>query len=102
MPRTLSDSERVQWLRLARTPNVGPVTFAQLLARFGSAAAALSEVPRLARRGGGEPTRLPDEAGIIREIDALAKIGGRMIASIEPDYPRGLAALDAPPPVLSA
>jgi DNA processing protein len=101
MLRTLSDSERVQWLRLARTPNVGPVTFAQLLARFGSAVAALSEVPRLARRGGGEPTKLPDEAVILRELEALAKIGGRMIASIEPEYPHGLAALDAPPPVIS-
>ncbi len=99
--RTLSDSERVQWLRLARTSNVGPVTFAQLLGRFGSAAAALSEVPRLARRGGGEPMRLPDEGVILRELEALQKIGGRVLASIEPDYPAGLAALDSPPPALS-
>ncbi len=99
--RTLSDSERVQWLRLARTPNVGPVTFSQLLARFGSAAAALSEVPRLARRGGGDPIRVPDESSIVRELEALQKIGGRVLASIEPEYPQGLAALEASPPALS-
>lgn len=98
----LSDRQRIDWLRLARTPNVGPVTFAQLLARFGSAAAALSEVPRLARRGGGEPLRLPDQGLIERELDNLAKLGGRAIASCEADYPRGLAVLDAPPPVISA
>ena len=101
MSRTLSHSERVQWLQLARTSNVGPVTFAQLIARFGSAAAALDEVPRLARRGGGVPPKAPDADIIEREFEALAKIGGRVIASCESEYPRGLAALDAPPPVIS-
>jgi DNA processing protein len=97
----LSDSERVQWLRLARTPNVGPVTFAQLIARFGSATGAIAEVPRLARRGGGEVPKLPDEAQIRREMEQLAALGGRFVMSGEPDYPSGLAALDTPPPVLA-
>ncbi len=100
MSHSLSERERLAWLRLARTPNVGPVTFAQLIARFGSATAALEEVPRLMRRGGGSAV-LPDEADTRREIDALAKLGGRLIASAEPNYPRGLAALEAPPPVIS-
>jgi len=99
--RRLSESERQAWLRLARAPNVGPVTFAQLVARFGSASAALEEVPRLVRRGGGNAASLPSEADARREIDALAKLGGRLIASVEPDYPRGLAALEAPPPVIA-
>ncbi len=98
---TLTEQHKCDWLRLARTPNVGPVTFAQLIARFGSAAAALKELPRLALRGGGEPPRLPGEDEIRRELDGLVRIGGRMIASSESDYPRGLAALDAPPPVIS-
>jgi predicted Rossmann fold nucleotide-binding protein DprA/Smf involved in DNA uptake len=53
MRHTLSDSERRAWLRLARTSNVGPVTFAQLITRFGAASRALAELPRLAHRGGG-------------------------------------------------
>lgn len=97
----LSDSERRAWIRLARVSNVGPVTFAQLVARFGSAAAALEEVPRLVRRGGGEAPRLPSDADARREIDALAKLGGRLVASVEPDYPRGLKALEAPPPIIA-
>jgi DNA processing protein len=98
----LSDSERQAWLRLARAPNVGPVTFAQLVARFGSASAALEQVPRLVRRGGGDAASLPSEADARREIDTLAKLGGRLIASVEPNYPRGLAALEAPPPIIAA
>jgi DNA processing protein len=101
MSRTLAPSERVQWLQLARTPNVGPVTFAQLMTRFGSAEAALDAVPRLARRGGGVPPQVPDRGLIEHELEMLAAFGGRVIASCEGDFPRGLAALDPPPPMIS-
>jgi DNA processing protein len=94
----LSDSERHAWLRLARTEHVGPVSFQNLIARFGSAAAALEELPRMAKRGGGKNFVLPDGGEAARELAALAKLGGRMIASCEADYPRGLAALDTPRP----
>ena len=50
--RTLNPDERLDWLRLSRTENVGPITFYQLLARFGSASAALAALPDIARRGG--------------------------------------------------
>jgi len=78
-----------------------PVTFRNLVARFGTASAALEEVPRLAARGGSKNFLLPDEGDIARELDALAKQGGRMIAACETDYPQGLKALEAPPPVIS-
>ena len=48
----LDEKERRAWLRLARTQNVGPATFANLIARFGTASASLARVPELARRGG--------------------------------------------------
>lgn len=96
----LSDKERLDWLRLARTHRIGPVTFAQLLAVYGSATRALDAAPQLARKGGSklELSRTDDA---LRELDAIAKLGGRLIASCEPDYPHGLKALDAPPPVLT-
>ena len=100
--RTLSDAERQDWLRLARAQNVGPVTFAALIARFRSATVALEELPRLAHRGGGSgDLKIPDKAEAERELERTAKLGGRLIASIEPDFPFGLAALDAPPPVIA-
>jgi DNA processing protein len=98
---TFSEAERRAWLKLARTQNVGPATFAGLLGRFGSATAALAEVPRLARRGGAETFSIPGDADIARERDRLETFGGRFLFSCEPDYPAGLAALDAPPPVIS-
>ena len=89
----MKDSERFGWLRLARTENIGPVTFASLIGRFGTATAALDAVPGLAARGGKREFILPSETEIAREIAALEKLGGRFLLSCDPDYPHGLAAL---------
>ena len=96
---TLSDAERIDWLQLIRSENVGPVTFHQLLGRFGSARAALEALPELAKRGGRtRPFRVAPRALAEREIAELGNIGGRLIARGEPDYPMPLAAIaDAPP-----
>jgi len=95
------DNERQAWLRLARTENIGPVTFASLIARFGSATAALQAVPGLAARGGKREFILPPESEIAAEFAALEKIGGRFLLSCEVEFPHGLAALDPPPPVIA-
>ena len=97
----LTDAERLDWLRLARTETVGPVTFDQLLRRYGSAARALDALPELARRGGRRvPPRTPSPAEVERELAAGARLGARMIAAVEPDFPPLLAALDPPPPLI--
>jgi len=97
----LSDKERLAWLRLARTNAIGPATFINLIARFGSAATALKEVPRMAQRGGAGNFVLPAEGEAEREWATLQKLGGRLIAACESDFPPGLAALEQPPPVIS-
>ena len=100
--RVLSEAERIDWLRLARTPNVGPVTFAQLLARFGTPAAALKALPDLASRAGrSRPLKPPAPADIEAELAATRDYGASVIAACEPDYPKLLAGLDPPPPVLT-
>jgi DNA processing protein len=97
----LADSERRAWLRLARAQNVGPVTFAALMARYRSAEAALDALPHLARRGGASDLKIPSDADARRELEALDRLGGRMIAFGESDFPAGLAALDAPIPLIT-
>jgi DNA processing protein len=95
----ISETEQRDWLRLARTENVGPVTFDQLLQRFGSAGKALAALPDLARRG-GRPIKLATEAQVDKELADGAALGARLIAACEPDFPQALAALDPPPPVV--
>ena len=100
--RPLSDSERLDWLRLIRTENVGPVTFFRLLEQCGSAARALQLLPEMAQRGGRtKPLRIAAKAEAEREIAATLKCGARLLAACEPDYPEALAAIDDAPPLIS-
>lgn len=100
-PTTLTPAERIDWLRLIRSENVGPVTFHQLLRRFGSAAAALQALPHLVRRGGRSGAlALCGRATAEAELEAIDRLGGRLIASGEPDYPAPLAAIEDAPPLI--
>ena len=99
--RSLSEAERLDWVRLMRTMRVGSITFYRLMESFGDAAAALQAVPELAKRGGAKPIRPPALAPIQRERDQLAKLGGRFIAACEPEYPEALAFTEDAPPVLT-
>lgn len=99
---SLSQAERVAALRLIRTEGIGPATYRALLARFGTHARAISEVPALARRGGrAKPHVIPPESQIEDEIARADALGIRFIVLGEADYPRVLAAIDPPPPVIS-
>lgn len=97
----LSDRERRDWLRLIRSERVGPVTFFQLLKRFGSAAAALEALPELARRGGRASLKICGIEAADRELGRLAALGTRLIGRFEPGYPEALAAVDDAPPLLA-
>ncbi|HEX5238617.1 MAG TPA: DNA-processing protein DprA [Sphingomicrobium sp.] len=89
-------------IRLVRSPGIGPVTYRQLIARFGTPAAALAAVPDLARRGGGAAPRLcsPEEAE--REIAAVEKLGARYLIMGQGLYPHLLTELEDAPPLLMA
>lgn len=99
--RTLSEAERLDWLRLARSENVGPVTFLELLRRFGGAGEALSALPELARKGGRtRPIRICPKAEAERELAEIARARARLIALGEEDYPVPLASIADPPPLI--
>jgi DNA processing protein len=98
---SLSDSQRIAWLRLIRTDNVGPGTFRDLINRFGSADAALEALPELGARGGGRVVRPASVAQVEAEIEAAERHGARFVAIGEADYPPMLARMDAPPPIVA-
>ena len=85
-----------------RSPGIGPVTYRQLIARFGNAAAALAAVPDLARRGGGQVPALWSRDQAEREIARVDKLGGRYLVLGQGLYPRLLAELEDAPPLLIA
>lgn len=94
------DEDRIARLRLIRTPTIGPVTYAQLLARFGSARAAIEAIPGLARRGGGTPPPVAARAAIEREVAAVERLGGRYLFRGIDLYPALLDQIETAPPAL--
>lgn len=97
----MEETERFDRLRLIRSANIGPVTYAQLLMRFGSAAAALDALPDLARRGGGRAPRLAQTAAIEAEMAAVQRAGAQYLFLGEAAYPAPLADLANAPPALT-
>lgn len=98
----ITDTERLAWLRLARSQGLGIVTTRDLVAHFGSARAALEALPDLAARGGrSRPLRLCSQSEAEAELATLDKLGARLIARPEPDYPEALAAIEDAPPVIA-
>lgn len=96
--RILSFAEKRDWLRLTRTHTVGPVAFRDLLARYGSAGAAIEAFPSLIRK---KDIRPPSLEQVEAEMEASDQLGINLIAACEPDYPVYLRAINPPPPIIS-
>ncbi|MBN8967572.1 MAG: DNA-processing protein DprA [Rhizobiales bacterium] len=97
----LTDGQRIDWLRLIRSDNVGPRTFRSLINHCGSARAALERLPDLARRGGAsKPGRICSADDAAREIAAGKRMGLALLAPGEFGYPPRLALIDDAPPLL--
>lgn len=102
MTAALSDAEKIAWLRLMRTENIGPITFHRLVQRYGTASKAIEALPYLAARGGRKkPLVAPPVSLIEKEIATLEKFGGRILCAAEGDYPVSLSAVEDAPPVLT-
>ncbi|MCM5560013.1 DNA-processing protein DprA [Pleomorphomonas sp. JP5] len=97
----LSDNQRICWLRLIRSENVGPATFRSLINHYGSAEAALDALPALARRGGSARLSIPSVAQAEAEIERTLAHGARLVAISEHLYPAYLRQIAAPPPLVT-
>ena len=89
-PPELDPAERLARLRLARSPRIGPITFHEALAHFGSAQSACRDVA------------VASEADIAREQRAVEAMGGQLLVFGDPQYPETLASLPDAPPVMTA
>ena len=98
----LSEEQRLDWLRLIRSDNVGPRTFRDLVNYYGGARSALAALPGLARRGGAAgPQRICSAEEAAAELQAARARGVVFVALGEPDYPARLPMIDDPPPLLA-
>jgi len=99
--KVLTPAERLAWHRLAQSENVGPITFQQLLRRFGTATDALDAIPALSQKGGlRRPLRLYDAARAEQDFARAQAVSCRIIAMCEPEYPELLRHAPNPPPLI--
>lgn len=96
----LTQEEAFARIRLLRSPNIGPVSYSMLLARFGTAAEALAALPDLGGRGGKQYRAAPADR-IEREVEAVRRAGAKYLFHDQPDYPRLLGEMDGSPPILT-
>lgn len=97
---SLTDGQRLDWLRLIRSEKVGPRTFRALINQYGGASAALDALPDLARRSGRAALKVTSRAEAEKELAVAARLGVRFIGMGEPDYPKALQATDTAPPLI--
>lgn len=98
----LGDEQRLDWLRLIRSQNVGPRTFRALINHYGGARSALAALPSLARRGGADaPMKICSQAEAEREMAAANKLGVDFVALGETAYPARLQMIDDAPPLIA-
>jgi len=95
---TLSDEDKIHLLRLARTENVGPISFFHLLKRYKDAQEALVRMAEVTRRS---PPKIPSLDDVKREIEEHEKRGLFLISYYDPLYPLALKNLKDAPPFLS-
>ena len=99
--KSLTEAERLDWLRLIRSENVGPITFHRLLERYGSAARTLDALPELAARGGARRIRIASKEDTGREMEQVAASGVQLIALTEEHYPPLLGQTEDAPPLIA-
>lgn len=96
-----------RWLKLIRADEVGPVTFARMLKRFGSVdralGASVSELTKVEGVGFKTAERIAasrDQFDACAELDLAAKLGVWLLHMEDTRYPALLKQIYDPPPVL--
>jgi DNA processing protein len=99
--RQLSDTEKLDWIRLARTDGIGPINFHKLLQRYGTATKAIAALPNLMfKSGANKGLKVFDATAAEQELVTTQKAGGTLVASCEAHYPKLLRQIDSAPAML--
>lgn len=98
----LSYKDKIDWLKLIRSENVGPKTFHALVKTYGSPDKALANIDELSRNGGiKNKIKIANNNDVEREIEKVENFGAKHILACEPHYPKSLLQLDDHPPVIT-
>ncbi|MBE6449172.1 MAG: DNA-protecting protein DprA [Alphaproteobacteria bacterium] len=98
----LSEQEKLAWLRLIRSENIGPATFEALMRFYEKPSDVLNDLPHWLNKNNSKKTiKICSEKMALEEIENTEKLGARIIFSCEEDYPEQLRRIKSAPPVLT-
>lgn len=97
---TKPDEDKLSWLRLIRSEKIGPITFWQLIGKYGTARQALNALSSLIQQG-NHKYRLASEKDVETELKDHAKKGFSLIPAFDPAFPQMLRSLPDCPPFIS-
>ncbi|WP_442895299.1 DNA-processing protein DprA [Bartonella sp. CB175] len=98
----LTDRQRLNWLRLLRSQNIGAVSFRNLIDHYKTAENALIALPELSKNGGlSTPIRIATLEDAEKEMQEAERLGIRFVCIGEPDYPPLLKVTEASPPLIA-
>lgn len=97
-----TETERLNWIRLARSSNIGSVTFFRLMEIFGSAQEALEKTPELvAQAGARKKVIISSLRDAENEVAQVKKFGAEILLFGDEDYPRLVREIYDPAPLLT-
>lgn len=106
-PKPPDDRELFYWLALFMAPGVGAVRFARLVDHFKSPEAVFSASAKALSAVGGLPKRTVEAIGrfehqgrVEAELSRVKKHGCQLVTLNDSRYPRRLAQVKSPPPIL--
>jgi DNA processing protein len=103
----MAEDPRYAWLALSRIPGIGPVLYRRLLEKFQSpdhvfkaGLPDLLSVSGLGEKAARAIVRSKRNVSVEQEIEALDRLGVRLVTILSPDYPPLLTRIYDPPPFL--
>lgn len=97
----LSEQEKKDWMRLAFSENIGPITFRSLLQYFGTPKRAIAHLGEFAKRGGRtKPIHLASEKQVEHQLQIADELGVQILPSCDPNYPTPLKVIEDAPAII--
>lgn len=95
------NKDLLAWIQLSLSENVGPATFRQLIRFFGSPEEVLKHIDELAQRGGKKrQIKICPVKEAEQQLKRVEEIGGEILTTNDPNYPKLLKQISDAPPVL--
>lgn len=97
----LTDEQKLDWLQLIRSTQIGPKIFHKLINKYGGAGNAIAALPDFIAQTNNKKIQLASRDSILYEWEKVHKFGATIIALGEDDYPEALKYSSNPPPLLT-